>query len=103
MVILDFDLDFLKDASDLVDARLDRLDRDTSATPDPDGFGILDQIEYLIGFGFVACQTYLTAKIAASDLERAMALDRGPMHACGRPFAALSNAAANLWKHTQTF
>ena len=100
MAILDFDLDSLTRASDLVDARLDWLDRDASASPDPDGFGIFDQMENLAGFGFVACQAYLTAKIAESDLGKTKALDRGPSHICGCPIAALVNAAANLWKHS---
>lgn len=99
-MILDFDLEFLEEAAILVDASLERLDRDAEANPDPDAFGIFDQIEYIIGFGFVACQTYATAVVNRSNIEKRKALTLGPMHRTGRSVAQLMNAAANHWKHS---
>jgi hypothetical protein len=96
---LDFDLDFLRDAVALVDARLDRLDREAKASPDPDAFGTFDEIEYLIGFGFVACQTYATAVASRSKINKRDALALGPKHRTGRSMVQLVNAAANHWKH----
>jgi hypothetical protein len=99
-MILDFDLEFLEEAAALVDARLERLGRETHANPDPDSFGIFDQIEYITGFGFVACQTYTTAVANRRKLEKRRALELGPSHRTGRSMAQLVNAAANHWKHS---
>lgn len=99
-MMLDFDLDFLRDAVALVDASLERLDREAKASPDPDAFGIFDQMEYLIGFGFVACQTYATAVASRSKISKREALALGPKHRTGRSMAQLVNATANHWKHS---
>lgn len=99
-MIVDPDLPFLQDAATLVDAHLGRLDRAAAVSEDPDGFGILDQIEYITGFGFVACQTYLAATISRRKLAKSEALTLGPKHRTGRPIAQLSNELANHWKHS---
>ena len=99
-MIVDFDLGFLRDAAALVDASLERLEREAGACPDPDAFGILDQMEYITGFGFVACQTYATAVLNRCKLEKREALALGPKHTTGRSMAELMNAAANYWKHS---
>lgn len=46
-MMLDFDLDFLRDAVALIDVSLERLDREVKASSDPEAFGIFDQMEYL--------------------------------------------------------
>ncbi len=103
-MILDFDLDFLRDAAALVDARLERLDKEATASPDPDAFGVFDQAEYITGFGFVACQTYITAIVSRCScklkLKKHEARALGPKHRTGRSMAELINAAANYWKHS---
>ncbi|MFN0298967.1 MAG: hypothetical protein ACKVQU_01300 [Burkholderiales bacterium] len=101
-MILDFDLDFLRAAAALQDSSLDRLQAEPRSSPDPDAFGIFDEIEYLAGFGFVACQTYATAVVSQSQLKgnKREALARGPKHRTGRSMAQLVNAAANHWKHS---
>src|SRR5258708_8989623 len=101
-MIVDFDLDFLKAAAALVDSSLDRLHAESRSNPDPDAFGIFDEIEYLAGFGFVACQTYATAVVSQSRLKgnKREALARGPKHRTGQSMARLVNAAANHWKHS---
>jgi hypothetical protein len=102
IMILDFNLDFLRDAVALVDASLEQLDGKACASPDPDTFGIFDEVEYITGFGFVACQTYITAVVSRSRLKgkKSEALALGPMHGTGRSMAQLINAAANHWKHS---
>jgi hypothetical protein len=102
VMIADFDLNFLRSAAALVDASLEQLDRESSASPDPDAFGIFDEAEYLTGFGFVACQTYLTAIASQSNLKgkKREALALGPKHRTGHSMAQLVNAAANHWKHS---
>ncbi len=101
-MILDFDLEFLKGAAALVDASLERLDGKARASSDPDTFGIFDEVEYITGFGFVACQTYATAVASRSKLKgrKHEALALGPKHRTGRSMAQLINAAANHWKHS---
>lgn len=99
-MILDFDLGFLRAAAALVDASLERLDNEANASPDPDSFGIYDKAEYITGFGFVACQTYVTAVLRGSKIEKRKALAMGPKHKTGRYVVELTNAAANYWKHS---
>ena len=99
-MILDFDLDFLRAAVALVDERLERLDGKADVSPDPDAFGVFDQAEYITGFGFVACQTYATAVVSRSKLDKQRALALGPKHRKGRSMLQLINAAANHWKHS---
>ncbi len=102
IMILDFDLDFLRGAAALVDASLERLDGKADASPDSDTFGIFDEVEYLTGFGFVACQTYATAVASRGKLKgkKHEALALGPKHRTGRSIAQLIDAAANHWKHS---
>jgi hypothetical protein len=96
----DFDLNFLRSAVDLVDSSLEHLDEETGASPDPDQFGIFDEIEYICGFGFVACQTYMTSVISQFNTEKRKALAFGPKHKTGQPIVQIVNAAANYWKHS---
>ena len=99
-MILDFDLDFLEDA-----ARLSMQVWSASrGRPRPALIQIRSvstiKIEYIAGFGFVACQTYATAIVRRSKLEKSEALTRGPKHRTGRSIVELINAAANHWKHS---
>ena len=101
-MILDFDLDFLKEATALVDGRLKQLKRQAISHPDPDAHGIYDQVEYITGFGFVACQTYATAVASFSKckVRKPDWLALGPKHRTGLTMIELINAAANYWKHS---
>jgi len=101
-MIFDFDLDFLRSAAALIDAKLEYLDGQVRESPDPDSFGIFDETEYITGFGFVACQTYATARVSRSKFKskKSEALALGPKHRTGRSMAQLINAAANHWKHS---
>jgi hypothetical protein len=97
---LDFDLDFLEASAALVDPRLELLDSAARSSPDPDAFGIFDQIEYISGFGFVACQMYITEVVSRFKLRKPYALQFGPTHRTGRFMAELIDSAANHWKHS---
>ena len=99
-MIIDHDLDFLKDAIALFDANLDRLEKRIRTHRDPSTFGFFDQVEYITGLGFVACQTYATAKRSQRTLLKDEALAIGPKHRRGLPIIVLVNAAANYWKHS---
>ncbi len=98
-MVFDFDLEFLKEVAHLVDAHLARLDGKSMTSDDPDQFGVLDRIEYVLGFGFVASQQYITAICSMNRICKSKALDCGPSHHCGKSTAAIVNAAANYWKH----
>lgn len=96
----EFDLSFLKQAAKLVDSNLQRLELEEHHSEDPDQFGIYDRVEYITGFGLVACQTYITACVARTPLSKGAALKLGPQHSCGRSIVCLVNALANYWKHS---
>ncbi len=99
--ILDhFELSFLREAAALIDSKLAELDLQANAIEDPDGLGVFDEGEYMIGFGLVACQAYVTGSISRSNLDRKAAFALGPKHACGHSIAYLVNACANYWKHS---
>lgn len=95
-----FDLLFLKDAATLVDSRLRALEHEAKRSDDPDRDGIYERGEYISGFGLVACQTYMSACIAHSKLDKVTALSLGPSHGCGASMANLIDALANYWKHS---
>lgn len=95
--VFDPNLEFLKDCVSLVDRRLDQIEH--SKCPDPDSFGLYDEADHLVGFGFVACQTYMAATAASLKTRKQKALELGPRHGCGKTIAELINAAANYWKH----
>jgi hypothetical protein len=95
-----FDLSCLRDAATLVDSKLEILDENARASRDPDADGIYDRAEHLVGFGFVACQVYMTEAISLANRDKEKALNLGPQHTCGHSFATLVNAIANYWKHS---
>jgi hypothetical protein len=99
-MIIDFDLPFLHAAVALVDGQLEILHREVKSSPDPDSYGIFDRIEYLTGFGLVACQTYATSITGVARVNKGKALELGPRHRTGRSMIQLINAAANYWKHS---
>lgn len=100
MRIAEFDTNFLKDATALVDARIEQLFKKAHVSPDPDALGVYDSLEYFIGFGFIACQTYSTCIISYLEVDRTAALDLPPKHRNGETMISLVNAAANYWKHS---
>jgi len=64
---------------------------------DPDQFGVYDKCEHILGFGFVARQTYIASK--PKGKLKFQALSCGPKHRSNQPFAVVTNACANYWKH----
>jgi hypothetical protein len=94
-----FDLSFLEDAVILVDTNLTRLDSEAKRVEDPDQLGTFEKAEYIMGFGLVACQTYITACVSRTALSKGAALNLGPKHSCGLSIVCLVNALANYWKH----
>jgi hypothetical protein len=95
----DDDLALLVEVLHLLDSQLDKI-ANQGIDPDRHDFsGLYERADHVIGLGFVACQTYLHARSGWAARKKAETLDRGPLHACGRPIARIVNAAANYWKH----
>lgn len=100
MIFLDFELGFLKDAAQFVDAQLVRLENEFHSSEDPDQFGVIDRGEYVIGLGCVTCQQFIAASCSIIGVSKTDALDLGPKHRSGNSIASILNAAANYWKHS---
>jgi hypothetical protein len=97
--VIDFDLEFLEEVAEMLDSKLKRLERAGAASGDPDQFGFLDRIEFLVGVGFTACQTYISATSGYMGVAKAESLTLGPTIGAGLKLARVVNAAANYWKH----
>ena len=100
MRVPDYELNFLGEAAALVDRGFSALEREAQTSPDADAFGVYDRIEYMAGFGFVACQTYMVAVASRYGLKRSESFVLGPQHRTGRAMVEITNAAANHWKHS---
>jgi hypothetical protein len=82
-----------------LDRQLDRLHERCSASPDPDGMGLFDDVEAAVGDGFFRCQLYMGQR--KGHRRRAQnAYHCGPRHR-SRYVAEVVNAAANYFKHSR--
>jgi hypothetical protein len=94
---IDFDaFDRLTEELLEIDGKIIALRAACAADPDPDGSGLLDDFERLVGDGFLRCQLYLVER--RGPLHGADAYRCGPMHRT-RYVAEIINAAANYRKH----
>lgn len=100
MTIFDFDLEFLVDSVEFIDRQLVRLEREIEYCPDPDGFGLFDRSEQIIGLGFVACQQYITVTRTTIGVPKDEAFNYGPKHKSDSEIVSIINAGANFWKHS---
>jgi hypothetical protein len=97
--VWDFDLTLMSGVLETLDRQWVSLSDVSVGCPDPDGFGIYDEMEYLAGLGFVVCQRYLSATLCCNGISKEQALNLPPMHASGQSVASIVNAGANCWKH----
>jgi hypothetical protein len=97
--ILDYDLSFLQNLVHIIDQHLKHINTEAAQVDDPDSLGYFDNMEQIIGLGFVACQTYLSSVYSYLKIEKKRALAVGPYHSSGQSKAQLINHAANYWKH----
>jgi hypothetical protein len=98
-MIVDFDLDLLKQLIRIIDQQLDLISEKATQVDDADSFGYFDSAEHITGFGFVACQTYMSSVYGYLKIEKQKALSIGPFHSSGQTKAHIINHAANYWKH----
>ena len=97
--LCDVELDFLEQYLALIDAQLERLSAEGKESGDPDAFGVIDDVDSLIGLGFIACQRYLTATCSRLKVPKQVGLTAGPKHSSGMTTAQIIDHAANYWKH----
>jgi hypothetical protein len=78
-----------------LDRNLDVLGDECAESEDPDGLGLLDEIESVIADGFLRCQLYMVERRGSA---RSRAYRCGPRHR-SRYIVEIINAAANYRKH----
>lgn len=99
----DFAQELLRGTHRLLDERIVKMaawvTQRQDADPEIAGF-YADEIDYLIGLGFVAGQRYITSTRSYWKLPKDQALNMGPYFgSTSIGYAAIVNAAANYWKH----
>lgn len=95
--VFDDELISLSMLLDLLDAR--RVEIDTALVGCEEESPLHEVADDLAGFGFVACQKYLTSIAAEVDIKKGEALRAGPTCPSGETVATFVNAVANAWKH----
>jgi hypothetical protein len=96
----DWRLIFLENHLELVDRELARLYEVAKDHPDPDGAGLLDDLETLSAIGFLFCQRFIVGAAKSNGLKVQVAARRhSPLLQCGLTAVELVCAGANLWKH----
>jgi hypothetical protein len=96
----EYDLELLEKMLAVVDEQLDIMEDAFQRMPEYEAFTQFDWAEHITGFGFVACQTYITATHTFLRITKRDAMKVGPKHPeSGRPIVAVVNDAANFWKH----
>lgn len=98
---MDFDLNLLEGIYRHLDKLMEELLEECEDCPDPDSFGIFDQMEYLMGFGLIALQTYITDTAAFLKMKKGKTFCCGPKTKSGHSKIEILNAVANFWKHRE--
>jgi hypothetical protein len=99
--VIDPSMPILREVLDVLDRHLADVYVQAEQSRDPITFGVVDRIDWIVGFGFTACQTYIT-EIGATHTRGWHPADlrkRGPVHTCGHHIATLVHEVANHWKH----
>jgi hypothetical protein len=98
-VVWDPGLELLTELFGVLDRHLGQLEEQWQGAGDADALGYFDRMEHATGFGFVACQTYMTSILGVLSIPKATALSAGPRHKAGLTVVEIVNHAANYWKH----
>ncbi|HEX6085952.1 MAG TPA: hypothetical protein VF266_15575 [Thermoanaerobaculia bacterium] len=97
--VCDSDLGSLVELLEVIDHHIARIDDEVTRSSDPDGLGLCDRMEAVVGLGFVACQQYINATYPQLVPNKAQAIRHPPTLPGGQSAIELINAAANFWKH----
>lgn len=99
--IWDPGLNLLSETYEVLDKNLGELCDKSILSDDADQFGYFDQIEYLLGFGLIGLQTYITETASWAGLRKHETFLFGPKTSSGVPKLQILNAVANFWKHRE--
>ena len=99
--IWDPGLDLLSETYEVLDKKLVELCDKSALSEDADQFGYFEQIEYLLGFGLIGLQTYITETASWARLKKPERFLFGPKTSSGIPKVKILNAVANYWKHRE--
>lgn len=99
--IWDPGLDLLSETYEVLDGKLEELCDDSVSCEDAESFGYYDQIEYLLGFGLIALQTYITETASCTGLRKHQTFRFGPKTPSGASKLQILNAVGNFWKHRE--
>ena len=98
--VIDFDLELLSKLLTVIDNQLESFEKQSESMVEAEFWGELDWAEHVVGHGFIAWQTYLSATYPITHDKKHIALNSGPIHhESGERVVALINASANYWKH----
>ena len=102
--ILDMEVHFMRNAFGLLDSQLEELNKYMTKDFETEGdSALVDDWEYLHGIGFVMAQRYLTSSCAVLRIgknDKPKAFSVGPRVNADVCCAAVVNAVANHWKHS---
>lgn len=99
--IFDLGLNLLSETYEVLDKKLVELCDKSVLSDDADQFGYYDQIEYLLGFGIIGLQTYITETASWAGLKKHETFFFGPRTSSGGSKVQILNAVANFWKHRE--
>lgn len=97
--LVDGELQILREFIGLLDDKLALVVDKIGKSKNPEGDGLYDRGEYLIGVGFVAIQQYLYETCICVNISKGEAFMRGPAHSTGATWVKIIHEAANWWKH----
>ena len=99
--IIDYRKGLTSQLINIIDERIDELWAliENSHIDDENIFSIYENIEHIVGLGFVVLQQYMTFVYGNLQKKKKEVLPKGPKHKSGNTFARIVDASANYWKH----
>ena len=99
--IIDYRKGLTSQLINIIDERIDELWDliENSHIDDERIFSIYENIEHIVGLGFVVLQQYMTFVYGNLEKKKKDVLPKGPKHKSGNTFAKIVDASANYWKH----
>jgi hypothetical protein len=96
----DGELNMLSELLFLLDQKIIEITTLIKSSSDPESDGLTDRCEYFVGVGFSAIQQYLTDTLTFTGVNKAVALNLGPVYSENITFVSVLNSVANFWKHS---
>lgn len=99
--IWEHELNLLTETYEILDDKLEELCEQSVSCDDTDSCSYYDRIEYLLGFGLIALQTFITETGSHAGLRKHQTFLFGPMTQSGTSKIQILNAIGNYWKHRE--